>query len=86
MIRDKFNGEFNQKRNIVVGNHQHLFNLMEKAFVSDVISKAILILDLRGMPTVGKVESGRPRTETQCVGLKEKNGRLIRRWSGGFET
>lgn len=55
MIRDKFNGVLNQKRNILVGNHQHLFNLMEKTFMSDVISEVILIIDLREIPTVGKV-------------------------------
>lgn len=47
MIRDKFNGVLNQKRNILVGNHQHLFILIEKPFLGDAISEVILIIDLR---------------------------------------
>lgn len=47
MIRDKFHGVLNQNRNILVGNHQHLFILLEKPFLGDVISEVILIIDLR---------------------------------------
>lgn len=52
MIRDKFNGVLNQKRNILVGNCQHLFNFDGENFMGDVISEVILIIDLRGIPTV----------------------------------
>ena len=66
MIRDKFNGVLNQKRNIQVESHQHLFNLMEKPFLGGVvISKAILILDLRGIPNCRKSEIEKAQ-EVKC--------------------
>lgn len=54
MIRDKFNGLLNQKRNILVGNHQHLLILIEKPFLSDAVSEVILIIDLREIPNCRK--------------------------------
>ena len=66
MIRDKFNGVLNQKRNIQVESHQHLFNLMEKPFFGGVvISKAILIIDLRGIPNCRKSEIEKAQ-EVKC--------------------
>lgn len=44
----------NQNRIILVGNHQHLFNLMEKPSLGDVTSEVILITGLRGIPNCRK--------------------------------
>lgn len=81
MIRDKFNGVLNQKRNILVGNHQHLFILIEKAFLGDAISEVILIIDLREIQNCRKGEVRKTKRkvwERQGVDLKRNNCRLTR--------
>lgn len=73
MTSNKCNGVLNQNRIILVGNHQHLFNLMEKPSLGDVTSEVILITGLRGIPncrkcktrkTLAEIKGGKDSTST----------------------
>lgn len=54
MTSNKSNVVLNQNRIILVRNHQHLFNLMEKPSLGDVTSEVILITGLTGIPNCRK--------------------------------